>query len=207
MHKFVVREKKKETRMSLSGGAIAGIVVGSVVVFLLVLYVFVRWHTWRRANRIDPRMPRVAVDPHEYAGKWYEIAAYPTWFEAGCVNSTARYIPERNHMKVINRCYRNGHWEESIGRAHQTDHDGVFAVDFFPGIYGNYTVTYRDRDTAMVTNTDRTTLWILSRHEEISDAKKNKLLHWLQQHKFDTERLKFTQRINFPDPDDQIRHR
>lgn len=177
--------------MSLSAGAIAGIVVGSVVAFLILLYVFLRWYTWRKANRIDPKMPRVAIDPREYAGRWYEIAAYPTWFEAGCVNAEARYVPERDHLKVINRCYRNGQWEESVGRAHQTDYEGVFAVDFFPGIYGNYTVTYRDPETAIVTNADRTTLWILSRQRQISGQKKTKLLHWLENHRFDTDRLKF----------------
>lgn len=181
--------------MSLSGGAIAGVVVGSVIVFLLLLYLFLRWYTWRKANRIDPTMPRVKIDPQEYAGDWYEIASYPTWFEAGCMNSTARYVPGRNHIKVINRCFRNGHWEESVGQAHPTDYDGVFAVDFFPGVYGNYTVTYRDPNTAIVTNTDRTTLWILSRQAHVSGAKKTKLLRWLEKHRFDTRRLKFGQRV------------
>lgn len=178
--------------MSLSAGAIAGITVGSVVVGLILLYLFLRWYTWRRANRIDPTMPRESVDLDEYAGQWYEVAAYPTWFEAGCVNSTARYVREGDHLRVINRCFRNGHWEEAVGRAQPTQHEGVLAVDFFPGLYGNYTVTYRDPETSIVTNANRSTLWILSRHRQISSHKKTKLLRWLQAHGFDTSRLKFT---------------
>ena len=179
--------------MCLSGGAIAGIVVGSVVVFLVLLYLFLRWYTWRKARRIDPTMPRVAVNAKEYAGQWYEIAAFPTWFESGCVNTTARYVPAAHgQLQVINRCYRNGAWDESVGTAYPTGHDGVLAVEFFPGIYGNYTVTYRDPDTSIVTNADRSTLWILSRRPRISGAKKTKLLRWLEKHRFDTERLRFT---------------
>ncbi len=189
--------------MSLSGGAIAGIVVGSVVVFLILLYLFLRWYTWRRANRISPDVPRVPVNPREYSGKWYEVASYPAWFQADCTNSTAKYTVEGDHLKVVNRCYRYGGWSEAVGRAHKTDHEGVFAVDFFPGIYGNYTVTYRDPDTSIVTNADKDKLWILSRRQEISGQKKTKLLAWLKKHDFDTEKLKFTHQFRHVDPEDE----
>lgn len=178
--------------MSLSSGAIVGIVIGSVVVFLILLYIFIRWYTWRKANRIDPDMPRVFVNPKEYSGKWYEIAANPAWFESGCVSTTATYTPQKDYMEVLNRCYRNGRWDDAHGRAYKTDHDGVFAVEFFPGVYGNYTVTYRDTDTSIVTNTDRTSLWILSRHPTVSSTKMTRLLKWLKDHDFDTSKLVHT---------------
>jgi len=101
---------------------------------------------------------------------------------------------------VVNRCFRYGSWDEAVGRAHRTNYEGVFAVDFFPGIYGNYTVTYRDPETSIVTNTDKDKLWILSRKQEISGQKKTKLLAWLKRHDFDTDKLKFTHQFQGVDP-------
>lgn len=179
--------------MTWSAGAVAGVVVGALVITLLLLYLFARWYTWRRANRVNPVIPRVALDVNEYAGEWHELASYPTWFEKGCSHTTARYVPEGDTLKIINRCFRRGHWEEAVGRAYPTDFEGVLAVEFFPGLYGNYTVTYRDPQTAIVTNPDRSTLWILSRKPRISGKKKTSLLRWLQTHHFNTDRLTFSE--------------
>jgi len=178
--------------MTLSTGAIVGIVIGSVLVFLLLVYLYLRWYTWRKAQRVNPDIPRVKIDPKEYAGKWYEIARYPQWYEQGCSDVTATYTPEGNAVRVVNKCFRDDHWTTARGWAYPTKSDGVFGVEFFPGIYGNYTVTYRDPETSMVTNSDRTNLWILSRKPSITRAKKHKLLQWLQKEKFDTQPLYFT---------------
>lgn len=174
---------------SVSGPELAAIIIASVSVFLVLVYLFLKWYTWRRATRVDPSVPRVAIDMNEYAGKWYEIASYPSWFEAGCKNVTATYKPEQGNIKVMNACYRNGRFEESIGTAYPTGHYGMLAVEFVPGIYGNYTVTYRDHDTSIVTNQDRSYLWILSRHPTMNAAKKAKLIQWLRTHDFNTEKL------------------
>jgi apolipoprotein D and lipocalin family protein len=185
--------------MALAGWQIALIVIGSVLLFLILLYLFLRWYTWRKVNRIDPSMPRVKIDAKEYAGKWYEIAHNPEWFEYNCKNTTAAYIPTKeNRIRVVNRCFRNGTWSESLGWAYPTDYDGVYGVSFFPGIYGNYTVTYRDSDTSIVTNTDKTSLWILSRKKEITPQKKAHLLKWLEKENFNTSKLQFTDQTNVP---------
>lgn len=50
-----------------------------------------------------------SFEPERYAGLWYEIASYPTFFERGCSNTTATYEligPET--ISVLNACNRDG---------------------------------------------------------------------------------------------------
>jgi apolipoprotein D and lipocalin family protein len=160
-----------------------------VVCALLLLWALIAWWTWRRLRFVNPTMPRVPIDPHEYQGTWYEIARYPQWFEKGCTHVTATYIPEANRIRVVNRCTRHGKPTESSGWAYPTSHEGVLGVSFFPGIYGNYTVTYRDPTTSIVTDPQRKSLWILSRHKTLTKNKEKQIWQWLRDHDFDTDPL------------------
>ena len=38
---------------------------------------------------LPPLETASSVDLNRYTGKWYEIARYPTFFQAGCASSTA----------------------------------------------------------------------------------------------------------------------
>lgn len=170
------------------------IVIGSLLIFLAFLYLFFSWYSWKRCNRVNPSVPNVAVDAKEYSGTWYEIAAYPKWFEKGCSHTTAKYTPNKEGLLVENSCMRNGSMTTSRGQAYPTKYPGVFGVSFFPGIYGNYTVTYRDPQTSIVTNPDKSTLWILSRTPNL--AHKDRIMRWLKEHNFDTTKLKWTENGN-----------
>lgn len=164
--------------------------VASFIVFLMVAYFMARYITWRSTNQ-PVSVPTVAIDPHEYKGLWYEIARYPQWFEQGCRHATANYEPTEEGLKVVNACRVNGTYRESTGTAIPTDYPGIYGVSFFPGIYGQYVVTYRDHDTSIVTNGDKSSLWILSRHPRIQSEKRRKLTTWLVDNGFDTRRLEF----------------
>lgn len=184
----------------LSGFAIAGIVVGVVVGVLFLGYLFARWYTWRRLKKVNPNLPRVEVNPQEYQGKWYEIARYPFSFEKGCseVTATYTYHPEKKAMRVENTCcVDESRYKTSRGWAYPAEPKGVFGVSFFPGIYGNYTVVYRDPETSIVSNPDKRYLWILSRTPKVSMKKREKLLGWLKDHDFDLRPLRFTKQSNF----------
>ena len=178
--------------MSLTSGEIVAIVVASVVLFVVILWLWLSWYTWRKVKRVNPDIPRVKIDPQEYRGRWYEVARYPQWFEKGCSDVTATYTPTDDGIKVENKCYRNNDWSISEGWAYPAGPEGILGVSFFPGVYGQYMVTYRDPDTSIVTNADRTSLWVLSRKPSITRSKRKKLLQWLQHESFDTKPLEFT---------------
>lgn len=48
-------------------------------------------------------------DAQKYAGLWYEVASYPTFFQSGCTNTTAEYqVIDAGTLSVRNRCLKNG---------------------------------------------------------------------------------------------------
>jgi len=182
----------------MDGWQIALIVIGSLVIFIIIVYFFLKWYTWKKVTQnLDPSIPKVKVDPQEYSGRWFEIGRFTKWFEQGCNNSTATYTLNgtNTELKVLNRCFADGTWKESVGKAYPSHIDGVFGVSFFPGIYGNYTVTYRDTQTSIVTNQDRSNLWILSRTPTIKTEKKEKLVEWLRNQKFNTTNITWTPQL------------
>jgi len=177
---------------AMSTSLIVMIVVVSVMA-LIVVYLCISWYTWHKSQVVRTWIPRVRIDPHEYEGKWYEQARRPFAWEQGCKSATAEYTvaADGNAIRVINACDKNGLPTESKGWAYPTKRDGVLSVSFFPGIYGNYTVTYREKDVSIVTNSDGSLLWILTRQPEISRAKMRKLIDWLKVHGFTVKDLEF----------------
>ena len=185
---------------------IALIVIASISVFIVLLYFVLRWYTWRRVRILNPSIPRVKIDSYEYAGTWYEIGHNPEWFEKGCTNTTANYEVLPSGIQVKNKCFTNGAWKESVGMAYPTEHDGVLGVSFFPGIYGNYTVTYRDPQTSIVTNQQGTSLWILSRSRDISQQEKHRLQEWLIEHEFNLSKFQWTKTLTHSEIDALTTH-
>lgn len=48
------------------------------------------------------------VDLAKYAGKWYEIASFPQYFQKGCNCTTAEYtLSDRGYVIVENRCRKD----------------------------------------------------------------------------------------------------
>ena len=48
-------------------------------------------------------------EPEKYAGLWYEVASFPTFFQSGCTNTTAEYqVLESGGLSVRNRCLKDG---------------------------------------------------------------------------------------------------
>lgn len=57
-------------------------------------------------------------DPAKYAGLWYEVASYPTPFQAGCTATRAEYRPLADGgLAVKNTCRKGGALSVIEGRA------------------------------------------------------------------------------------------
>ena len=84
------------------------------------------------------------VDLQKYAGKWYEIASFPTRFQAGCQATTATYtLSPEGHVVVENRCRRdslNGELSYIKGKAWVEPNSGnaKLKVQFFWPFRGKY---------------------------------------------------------------------
>ena len=65
-----------------------------------------------------PITSMAVFDPARYAGTWYEIASYPTPFQAGCRNTAATYTPRADGtLAVFNRCTTDDGLETIAGSA------------------------------------------------------------------------------------------
>lgn len=180
--------------MGLSSGAIVGIVIAATVVVVILLYLFIRWYTWKRAKRFNPEQQLVKIDPNEYSGTWYEVARYPQKFEKGCQDVTANYQYDKktNRLRIVNRCHlKDGTWKEAHGWAYPTGRDGQLAVEFFPGVYGNYSVVKREPDISVVSNPEKSSLWVLSRKPVMEDKKRKSIFYWLHKNGYDLSKLEY----------------
>jgi apolipoprotein D and lipocalin family protein len=179
--------------------------VGVALLAWLALYVTSRV-TWRRVvtrTNASQQTPG-EFDVAAYTGTWHEIARYPQRFQTGCRNVTATYTQEApDRIKVVNRCdvrRADGTTRTNVanGFARPTPTPGVLGVSFFPkqrwlpAIYGSYTVVKLDRPAdpahglSIVSNPDKTALWVLSRTPRLSPTKWRETRTWLASNGYDS---------------------
>jgi apolipoprotein D and lipocalin family protein len=84
------------------------------------------------------------VDLRRYAGKWYEIAAFPQRFQKGCTCTTAEYeMTDQGWIRVINTCHKDspeGKLSVARGKAFIVPGSGnaKLRVQFFWPFRGDY---------------------------------------------------------------------
>ncbi len=120
-------------------------------------------------SALPPVQSVASLDLARYAGKWYEIAAFPMFFQHNCVaDTTAEYtLRPDGELTVDNRCRTESGSDQAMGRAWAVDGapPGQFKVSFFWPFRADYWVIGLDPDYrwAVVGNPNRKYLWILSR--------------------------------------------
>ena len=140
----------------------------------------------------------------QYLGTWYEIARIPQGFQRNCAATTATYEPiDATTVKVINRCRVGGLDGDPVditGTATivDTGSNAKLEVDF-----GFARAPYWIVDLAIasgaepypwaiVSNPDRSALWILSRTPVMPPARYDALIARLTQRGYQPERLERT---------------
>ncbi len=110
-------------------------------------------------------------DVERYLGLWYEIASIPIAPTRGCIGSTAEYaLRDDGDISVLNRCWDEsftGRRREATARAFIPDPavPAKLKVEFFWPFRAEYWVVELDTGytTAVVSNSSRSTMWILHR--------------------------------------------
>lgn len=141
------------------------------------------------------------VDLSRYAGRWYEIAAYPAWFQRKCAgNVTAEYTPQPDgSIRVVNRCRQaDGTAEESVGRARVVPGSGNarLKVSFgVPFVSGDYWILALDPNYrwVLVGHPSRDYLWILAREPRISESQYREIVARAKAQGFDPAKLRRTE--------------
>lgn len=140
------------------------------------------------------------VDIQKYAGKWYEIASFPQFFQKGCHCTTAEYtISDKGFVIVENRCNKDSvHGKESYikGKAFIQAGSGnaKLKVQFFWPFRAKYWIIdlASDYSYAVVSHPNRKYLWILSRTPQMDDTIYQQILSRLQSKRFDLTKLQKT---------------
>ncbi len=140
-----------------------------------------------------------SVDLARYMGKWYEIAAFPTWFERGCCCSTAEYTLQGNVVTVRNSCrrgHRDGKLKTATAKAWpvQGANNAKLKVQFFWPFRADYWIIALDPDYryAMVGHPKRKYLWILSRTPVMEEQIYRELITAAACKGYDVRRLRLT---------------
>jgi apolipoprotein D and lipocalin family protein len=135
-------------------------------------------------------------ETEKYLGTWYEIARMDSRFEKGLSQVTATYsLRDDGGIRVVNRGYHSekAEWKESVGKAYfvEDKNTGYLKVSFFGPFYGSYVIFDLDENYqyALVTGSNKSYLWLLSRTPTISDDIKASLLAKAAALGFDTHKL------------------
>ncbi|MDS7967648.1 lipocalin family protein [Acinetobacter sp. ABJ_C1_1] len=150
-----------------------------------------------------------SIDINQYAGKWYEIAHLPMFFQRNCIaNTTATYsINADKTVGVLNSCTtKKGEVISSEGVAYpQNEGNSKLEVSFLPSglrwipfTKGDYWVLRVDPDyqVALVGGPSTDYLWILSRSPQIDQATYNSYLQTAKYYGYDVSKLIKTKQTN-----------
>lgn len=127
------------------------------------------------------------VDIERYMGTWYEIAKFPQRFEDGLVGITATYsLLPNGKVRVLNSGYVgdfNGKLKTAKGKAWVVDEktNAKLKVSFFWPFAGDYWVIElgKDYEYAVVSESSRRYLWILSRTPKMDEVVYGEILERL----------------------------
>ena len=150
--------------------------------------------------KTNPPLQTVAnVDLNKYLGKWYEIAAFPQYFEKGCSCVTAEYsLSDKKYINVLNSAYKaeENKFTSAKGKAFVAEgsNNSKLKVQFFWPFKGKYWIIELadDYSYAVVGAPDRKYLWILSRTKIMDDSLYSKIVSRTKEKGFDITLLKKT---------------
>jgi apolipoprotein D and lipocalin family protein len=144
-----------------------------------------------------------SVDLKKYAGKWYEIASYPQYFQKGCHCTTAEYtLTEKGYIIIENRCNRdsvNGKQSYIKGKAfvEEGSANAKLKVQFFWPFKAKYWIIdlANDYSYAVVSNPNKKYLWILSRTSKMDNTIYQHIISKIKSKGFDLTKLQKTEQL------------
>ncbi len=119
-----------------------------------------------------------SVDFNRYAGRWYELARLPNWFQKNCASdTTATYtLNAAGRITVLNECRAaDGSLKSAKGTARVASKTGPntkLKVTFFWPFSGDYWILDLDPDYrwAVIGEPKRKYFWILARDRQIPES-------------------------------------
>jgi apolipoprotein D and lipocalin family protein len=172
-----------------------------------VLTCFIAIGCARSAGTAGKDLPPVKtvdkVDLSRYIGVWYELAHYPFWAQKNCHCTTATYgLRPDGRISVLNQC-RKGGCDGKLKTAHAVawvvdkETNAKLKVRFFWPFTGDYWIIDlgKNYEYAVVSNPNRSYLWILSRTPEMASKVYEGILKRITEQGFDPAKLVISQQL------------
>ena len=122
----------------------------------------------------------------KFSGLWYEIARMENSYQESCVASSVEYILQKDDTyNVFNRCFENileGKLIQYNGSAEKISENNIskLKMRYFYFFTKEYNIIYiNDYKTAVVSNDDFSSVWIMSRSPSIDDKELKEILEKL----------------------------
>lgn len=149
------------------------------------------------AAELPPLRVAPSVDLARYAGKWYEIARLPNWFQRACAaDITATYtLRPDGKVQVLNTCRKgDGKLKSAKGTARTvggSEPNTKLKVTFFWPFSGDYWIVDLDPDYqwVLVGEPKRNYVWILARTATMDGRVYESILKKAAAEGFDITRL------------------
>lgn len=136
----------------------------------------------------------VSIDKSRFAGRWYEHARMPSFFQKGCTDTTATYTLNADaEWDVVNRCLKDGSETSVRGTMWSSDEksSGKLTLQLFWPIRSPLWVLDRADDYGWVVlgSPDKQKAWVFSRQPVLAEALRTELLAKLEQRGYPVKRL------------------
>ena len=147
-----------------------------------------------------------SINLKKYSGTWYEIAAYPSYFDKHCTCTRSVYsVQKKGHLHLTNYCYHSGKkrrieidnsWLAPIPGSIRSKFKVTFLWEYQKGKYrkltGNYWILYVNRryNRAIVGTPDHQFLFFLARRPYLSKGNYNKFINIAKNKGYTVSRLK-----------------
>ena len=141
-----------------------------------------------------PISSKALFDAGKYAGRWYEIASYPTPFQSGCTDTQTVYTLAGDGLAVRNTCVKDGKPVSIKGFAQVTGPGRLTVrLDGVP-LSAPYWVLWVDEGyrTAVVGVPSGRAGWILNRAPTIPPDRLSAARQVLEFNGYDLSRLRMT---------------
>lgn len=184
----------------------------TIVLLLVISFVTVALTTGAayRGEMKGTEVKTVArVELERYAGKYYEIATIPSWFQKKCLGGvTATYTAKADGtIEVINRCHTADGVTQVKGEAWVVDAEtnAKLKVSFSKYLKklfsGDYWILGLDPDYrwAVVGHPSQKYGWILSRTPTLEEADLERVKQILTEQGYDFDRFAMTNQQDYPD--------
>jgi apolipoprotein D and lipocalin family protein len=160
---------------------------------------------WDGREKGTPPQTVAAVDLQRYAGRWHEIARFPTHSDRRCVSQPAiEYRACAQGLTVVNRC-RNADGRERVSRglARVVPGSGGARLEityapewlhWLPFVWADHWILHVDEDyrIALAGTPARDALWLMSRLPEVSIEQFRELIGVARQQGYKLRDLRFS---------------